>query len=118
MPYRFGADGSDGHIDCIHMCYQALERMGIDAPAFKQSWYEARAKWEICRDLCSGVPVYDRPYDGPKRQRRLHPGHLQSHGRRESCTSMGMSVKLTVVRRQFTIPLLPCDERAQDDWDI
>ena len=38
-PYRLGADGSGKEIDCIHLCYVALERMGIKAPAFKQSWY-------------------------------------------------------------------------------
>lgn len=64
MPYRFGADGSDGSIDCIHLCYQALERMGIEAPPFKQSWYEA-SKWEICRDLMRWGSRVDRPqYDG------------------------------------------------------
>ena len=64
MPYRFGADGSDGHIDCIHLCYQALERMGIDAPPFKQSWYEA-SKWEVYRDLMRwGLRVKKPAYDG------------------------------------------------------
>ncbi len=64
MPYRLGADGSDGHIDCIHLCYQALERMGIDAPPFKQNWYEA-SKWEVCRDLMRwGLRVEKPAYDG------------------------------------------------------
>ena len=64
MPYRLGADGSDGYIDCIHLCYKALERMGIDAPKFKPSWYEA-SKWEICRDLMRwGFRVEKPEYDG------------------------------------------------------
>lgn len=64
MPYRLGADGSDGHIDCIHLCYQALERMGIDAPPFKQSWYQA-SKWDVCRDLMRwGLRVEKPAYDG------------------------------------------------------
>ena len=50
MPYRLGADGSDGHIDCIHLCYEVWERVGVKGPPFKQSWYEAN-KWEVCRDL-------------------------------------------------------------------
>ena len=64
MPYRLGADGSDGYIDCIHLCYEALERMGIDAPQFKSSWYEA-SKWEVCRDLMRwGFRVKKPEYDG------------------------------------------------------
>jgi hypothetical protein len=64
MPYRFGADGSDGYIDCIHLCYEVLERLNIDAPPFKQSWYEA-SKWAICRDLMRwGDRVKKPEYDG------------------------------------------------------
>ena len=64
MPYRLGADGSDGYIDCIHLCYKALERMGINAPEFKPSWYEA-SKWEVCRDLMRwGFRVEKAEYDG------------------------------------------------------
>jgi hypothetical protein len=64
LPYRLGADGSDGYIDCIHLCYQALERMSIDAPPFKQSWYEA-SKWQVCRDLLAWGSRVDQPqYDG------------------------------------------------------
>ena len=64
MPYRLGADGSDGHIDCIHLCYKALERMDIKAPPFKQSWY-SDSKWSICRDLMRwGSRVEKAAYDG------------------------------------------------------
>ena len=64
MPYRLGADGSDGHIDCIHLCYKALGHIGIDPPPFKQSWYEA-SKWEVSRDLLGwGFRVKKPEYDG------------------------------------------------------
>jgi len=64
MPYRLGADGSDGHIDCIHLCYKALGHIGIDPPPFKQSWYEA-GKWEVSRDLLKwGFRVEKPEYDG------------------------------------------------------
>ena len=64
VPYRLGSDGSDGSIDCIHLCYRVLERVGIEAPEFKESWYEA-SKWTICRDLMRwGVRVEKPAYDG------------------------------------------------------
>ena len=64
MPYRLGADGSDGHIDCIHLCYEVWDELGIKAPPFKQSWYEA-SKWEVSRDLLNwGFRVKKPEYDG------------------------------------------------------
>lgn len=64
LRYRLGADGTGGEIDCIHLCYKALERMGIDPPPFKQAWYEC-GKWEICRDLLGwGFRVQKPEYDG------------------------------------------------------
>ena len=64
MPYRLGADGSDGYIDCIHLCYKALGHIGIAPPPFKQSWYEA-GKWEVSRDLLNwGYRVNQPEYDG------------------------------------------------------
>ena len=64
MPYRLGADGSDGHIDCIHLCYEVWSELGIKAPPFKQSWYEA-SKWEVSRDLLNwGFRVKKPEYDG------------------------------------------------------
>ena len=63
-PYQLGADGSGKEIDCIHLCYVVLERMGIKAPAFKQSWY-TDSKWAICRDLMAwGFRVKTAEYDG------------------------------------------------------
>ena len=60
MPYRLGGDGSDGTIDCIHLCYAVLDELGIKAPPFKPSWYEA-SKWSIARDMhCWGRRI-DRP---------------------------------------------------------
>lgn len=64
LRYRLGADGSNGEIDCINLCYRALEMLGIPAPAFKQSWYES-GKWQILRDLLTwGVRVDSPAYDG------------------------------------------------------
>ena len=57
MRYRLGADGSEGEIDCINLVYRALEDLGIPAPVFKPSWYEAGYR-EIYRDLLRwGAPV-------------------------------------------------------------
>ena len=64
MPYRLGADGSDGHIDCIHLCYEVWGQVGVKGPPFKQSWYEA-GKWEVSRDLLNwGFRVEKPEYDG------------------------------------------------------
>lgn len=42
-PFRLGADGtdSDGAVDCIHLVYIALERLGIPCPTFDPDWYTA-----------------------------------------------------------------------------
>ena len=64
MPYRLGADGSDGHIDCIHLCYEVWGQVGGKVPPFKQSWYKA-SKWEVSRDLLKwGFRVKKAEYDG------------------------------------------------------
>lgn len=64
MPYELGADGSNGKIDCIHLCYEVLERLGIDKPKFKDSWYQATTR-EVARDLLSwGSRVKTAEYDG------------------------------------------------------
>lgn len=64
MPYEYGADGSDGKIDCIHLVYRVLEDIGIPTPAFKQSWYDA-SKRMVLRDLLTWGYRVDRPtYDG------------------------------------------------------
>ncbi len=39
MRYKLGADGSNGEIDCIHLVYTVLERLGIPTPAFNDGWY-------------------------------------------------------------------------------
>jgi len=61
--YRLGGDGSDGTIDCIHLVYTVLARLGIPAPAFKPEWYTA-SRITIARDLLQWgrripVPAYD-----------------------------------------------------------
>ena len=59
-----GADGSGTEIDCIHLCYVALSRMGIETPTFKKSWYEAEER-EIVRDILRWGFRVERPeYDG------------------------------------------------------
>ena len=63
-PYKLGADGSGPEIDCIHLCYVALSRMGIETPPFKKSWYEAEER-EIVRDILKWGFRVERPeYDG------------------------------------------------------
>jgi hypothetical protein len=64
MPYRLGADGTDGQIDCIHVVYRVQEELGIPVPEFKQSWYEA-SRFTILRDLLTwGHKVDGVKYDG------------------------------------------------------
>ena len=63
MPFELGADGTNGKIDCIHLCYIVLDHLGIEAPEFKQSWYES-GKYETLRDLLRwGDRVSDPEYD-------------------------------------------------------
>ena len=50
IPFKRGSDLSDGHIDCIHLVYKVLDALSIEAPAFKDSWYEASRR-EILNDL-------------------------------------------------------------------
>ena len=64
MPYRLGSDGSDGHIDCIHLCYRILHSLDIPTPKFKTSWYQLHAR-EILYDLNAwGVRVNKPIYNG------------------------------------------------------
>lgn len=64
LRYRLGADGSDGEIDCIHLVYEVLRRLGISTPAFRPGWYEATPR-AIARDLLRwGKRVVAPAYDG------------------------------------------------------
>lgn len=64
MPYEYGADGTKGAIDCIHLVYCVLQETGITAPPFKESWYTA-PKRLVVRDLLTWGYRVDRPtYDG------------------------------------------------------
>ena len=64
VPYRRGADGTDGAIDCIHLVYAVLERLEIRTPAFRQEWYEAGWR-DIARDLLKwGYRIPGPRYDG------------------------------------------------------
>lgn len=64
LPYKLGSDGSNGTIDCIHMVYAALRRMGIKTPQFNPTWYNASAR-VIYRDLKAwGRQINSPQYDG------------------------------------------------------
>ena len=63
-PYRLGADGSGEEIDCIHLVYTVLDRLGIETPPFRQDWYAA-SRITIARDLLHwGRRVAQPTYDG------------------------------------------------------
>ena len=65
-PYRLGADGTgpDGAIDCIHLVYVVLERMGIPTPEFQADWYNQSVR-QYGRDLLKwGTRVDEPQYDG------------------------------------------------------
>ncbi len=62
-PYRLGADGTDDEIDCIHLVYVVLGRLGIATPPFRADWYTA-SRITISRDLLRwgrriSAPAYD-----------------------------------------------------------
>lgn len=64
LRYRLGADGSDGEIDCIHLVYVVLGRLGITTPEFRPDWYQAGWR-EVARDLLAwGRRVPEPQYDG------------------------------------------------------
>lgn len=63
-PYRYGADGTDpdGALDCIHLVFAALDRLGLPHPQCRNEWYDGK---RIGRDLlmwCRRVDV--AAYDG------------------------------------------------------
>lgn len=63
-PYRLGADGSDREIDCIHLVYTVLDRLGIGTPPFRPEWYSA-GRVAIARDLFRwGYRIGEPAYDG------------------------------------------------------
>lgn len=63
-PYRLGADGSDGSIDCIHLVYTVLNRLQIPTPKFQPDWYTADIK-TVLRDIHKwGRRVAQPQYDG------------------------------------------------------
>jgi hypothetical protein len=64
MPFRLGADGSDGYIDCIHVVYTVERALGIPTPDFNPRWYDLPRK-SVLRDLYRwGCRVTDGGYDG------------------------------------------------------
>ena len=65
-PYRYGADGTDpdGALDCIHLVYVVLERLGTKTPPFDPDWYIASGVG-IARDLLRWTDRISEPaYDG------------------------------------------------------
>jgi hypothetical protein len=64
LKYRLGADGTGGEIDCIHLVYTVLGRLGMPVPDFRDDWYDASAR-VIARDLLRWGRRVDRAeYDG------------------------------------------------------
>jgi len=64
MPYRLGADGSDGTIDCIHLVVAVLDSLGIQRPEITPAMYEGTER-QIARWLLSwGKRVAQPSYDG------------------------------------------------------
>jgi len=65
-PYRLGADGTgpDGAIDCIHLVYTALDRLGITTPAFDPCWYDAPPRQILKAIHDWGYRVQSSLYDG------------------------------------------------------
>ena len=64
MRYRWGGDGSNGEIDCIHMTRYALTAMGVPCPAHDPGWYEMSARAQIRHMRRWGVKVKHPTYDG------------------------------------------------------
>jgi hypothetical protein len=64
LKYRLGANGEDGEIDCIHLVYTVLERLGMAAPTFDADWYTA-SRTTVARALLNwGDRVAEPQYDG------------------------------------------------------
>ena len=63
-PYRLGADGSDGHIDCIHLVYTVLQRLNIPCPSFNPAWYDSN--WRVVLKALRkwGTRTTEPSYDG------------------------------------------------------
>jgi hypothetical protein len=65
-PYRYGADGSepDGAIDCIHLVLLVLDRLGLERPPVRLTWYDGNP-FVIGRDLLGWCRRIEEPsYDG------------------------------------------------------
>lgn len=64
LRYELGADGSNGKIDCIHMCLAALDRMERQRPAVNPAWYGMN-RHGIVRELLKwGNRIQKPEYDG------------------------------------------------------
>ena len=62
--YELGADGSGDSIDCIHLCYEVLERLNIPTPTFNPNWYDWN-KLEIARAIRGwGNRIAEPTYNG------------------------------------------------------
>lgn len=63
-PYHLGADGTGTEIDCIHLVYTVLERLGIQTPEFNPAWYDSDLKTIIRAIKDWGNRVAQPEYDG------------------------------------------------------
>jgi len=63
-PYHLGADGTGTEIDCIHLVYTVLERLGIPTPEFNPTWYDSDLKTIIRAIKDWGNRVAQPEYDG------------------------------------------------------
>jgi hypothetical protein len=63
-PYHLGADGTATEIDCIHLVYTVLERLGIQTPEFNPAWYDSDLKTIIRAIKDWGNRVAQPEYDG------------------------------------------------------
>lgn len=63
-PYHLGADGVNTEIDCIHLVYTVLGRLGIPTPDFDPAWYDSDARTVIRAIRSWGSRVAQPEYDG------------------------------------------------------
>ena len=64
LPYRLGANGTDGYIDCIHLVTVALDCMRIKHPPITEDMYDASSR-QIARWLITwGNRITQPSYDG------------------------------------------------------
>lgn len=64
LSYRLGADGTDGTIDCIHLCLEVRGRLNLASPPINPHWYSMNRR-AILRELLTWCYRIEQPsYDG------------------------------------------------------